>query len=90
MQPAERERMNLKGCTTYGAKEDAAVRAWDARRGPWKVLFHLEAADGSGAYLNLNGDIQTLQMRQTTRFSIDEHESTGDMRPKRRPLQDGL
>ncbi|KAI0730763.1 ribonuclease P 40kDa subunit-domain-containing protein [Earliella scabrosa] len=44
----------MKGCATYGTKEDAAVRAWDARRGPWKVFFHLEAADGSDTNLPPN------------------------------------
>ncbi|RPD59019.1 hypothetical protein L227DRAFT_504442 [Lentinus tigrinus ALCF2SS1-6] len=33
---------DMKPWATYGAKEAAAIRAWDERRGPWKTMFHMQ------------------------------------------------
>ncbi|TFK83875.1 hypothetical protein K466DRAFT_589374 [Polyporus arcularius HHB13444] len=38
---------DMKKWATYGAKEAAILRAWDERRGPWKIMYHMQNPDSN-------------------------------------------
>ncbi|KAI0738497.1 ribonuclease P 40kDa subunit-domain-containing protein [Daedaleopsis nitida] len=60
-------RPNAAKWLTYGAKETAALRAWDAKRGPWKIAYHLQdpASD-----LPVNTVEHRLERSEKTRANV--------------------
>ncbi|KAI0738501.1 ribonuclease P 40kDa subunit-domain-containing protein [Daedaleopsis nitida] len=60
-------RPNTAKWLTYGAKETTALHAWDARRGPWKIAYHLQ---DPGSDLPVNSVEHRLERSERTRANV--------------------